>query len=126
MTATAQNYAVDITSYVNYIRSIGRKEITLVLVEREQQKDGGISQFHAKENASGHAPFLYLEGGGAAFKSVNSTARPANATYYVDAVGGNDRADGKSVASAWKTLKKVESVFLLAGDQVLFKKGGRF
>ncbi|MBS1663721.1 MAG: right-handed parallel beta-helix repeat-containing protein [Bacteroidetes bacterium] len=99
---------LDITPYVN---AIGKKEIILVLVEREQQRDGGVSYFHS--------PSLSLEGGGVAFKPVNNT-------YYVDAVAGNDRAAGTSPATAWKTLAKVESTFLLQGDQVLFKKGSVF
>jgi hypothetical protein len=119
LTSTGKYYELDITPYMNYVRSIGKKEITLVLVEREQQKDAGISQFHAKENSSGKSPFLYLEAGKTAVK-------PANSIYYVDAVNGNDQANGTTQSAAWKTLKKVESVFLQQGDKVLFKRGSVF
>ncbi|MBA3912292.1 MAG: right-handed parallel beta-helix repeat-containing protein [Acidobacteriales bacterium] len=44
-------------------------------------------------------------------------------TYYVDATGGLDGNDGLSVATAWKTVAKVNSASLVPGDQVLFKRG---
>jgi hypothetical protein len=119
LTSTDKYYELDITPYVNYARSTGKTAITLVLVEREQQKDAGVSLFHAKENPSGKAPFLYLETGKAATKPVNST-------WYVDAANGNDQSNGKSAGTAWKTLKKVESVFLQQGDKILFKRGNVF
>lgn len=43
-------------------------------------------------------------------------------TYYVDARNGNDRNDGLSQVSAWKTISKVNSSTLLPGDFVLFKR----
>lgn len=117
---TADEYrTVDITPYINFIRSTGKEEITFVLVEREVQKEVAPSFYHSKESRSGKAAFLSLEAGGPAFM-------PANATYYVDARNGNDNADGKSPSKAWKTLAKVESVFLQQGDQVLFKRGEVF
>jgi hypothetical protein len=119
VTTTDQYHELDITPYLNYVRSTGKQDITLVLVEREVQQDAGISQFHAKENPSGKAPFLSLEAGGIA-------AKPVNHTYYVDAVRGNDKANGSSPGTAWKTLKQVESVFLQQGDQVLLKRGNVF
>lgn len=44
-------------------------------------------------------------------------------TYYVDASGGNDNANGTSSSSAWKTLSKVSSFTFQPGDQILFKAG---
>ncbi|OQP62261.1 CBM96 family carbohydrate-binding protein [Niastella populi] len=117
LTATDKYYEVNITPYINYVRSIGKEDITIVLVEREQQKDAGISHFHAKEHPSGKTPFLYLEGDNKVFK-------PVNTTYYLDAVHGNDKANGTTAATAWRTLKKLESVFLQQGDKILFKRGG--
>lgn len=44
--------------------------------------------------------------------------------YYVDATKGSDAADGKTPATAWKTLSKVETITLSAGDSLLFCRGG--
>ena len=48
------------------------------------------------------------------------------ATYYVDAVAGDDARSGTSITTAWATLKKVNSVTFEPGDSVLFKRGGRW
>ena len=48
----------------------------------------------------------------------------ASATnYYVSSSSGSDSNDGKTSATAWKTISKVNSKSLSAGDSVLFKKG---
>lgn len=48
----------------------------------------------------------------------------ASATsYYVDATGGDDAKDGQSMATAWKTIAKVNGSSFVAGDQILFKRG---
>ncbi len=119
VTTTDEYHELDITPYLNYVRSTGKQEITLVLVEREVQQEAGITQFHSKENLSAKGPFLYLEAAGVA-------AKPINHTYYVDAATGNDKANGTSPGTAWKTLQQVESVFLQQGDQVLLKRGSVF
>ncbi len=43
--------------------------------------------------------------------------------YYVSSSTGNDSANGKTEATAWKTIAKVNSKFFLPGDSVLFKRG---
>ncbi|WP_456323230.1 hypothetical protein [Hydrogenimonas sp.] len=48
------------------------------------------------------------------------------ATYYVDALNGNDSSNGTSPATAWKSLSKVGSFPFVAGDRILFKKGEKF
>lgn len=45
-------------------------------------------------------------------------------TYYLDSECGNDLADGRSEATAWKTLRHVNREQFGAGDKVLFKRGG--
>ncbi len=52
----------------------------------------------------------------------------ANATnYYISNISGNDGNSGTSVATAWKTLKKVNSFSgFVPGDAVLFKRGEIF
>ena len=47
------------------------------------------------------------------------------ATYYVDAVSGNDASAGTQTAP-WKSLTKVNSTSLPAGSTVYFKAGGSF
>lgn len=49
----------------------------------------------------------------------------AQTTYYV-AADGNDANDGRSAASPFQTLGKVNSLNLQAGDQVLFRRGDTF
>lgn len=45
-------------------------------------------------------------------------------TYYVDATLGIDTNNGTSQSSAWKTLSKLNTSSFVAGDQILFKRGG--
>ncbi|MBO7763085.1 MAG: hypothetical protein J6T24_09835 [Clostridia bacterium] len=45
--------------------------------------------------------------------------------YYVTA-DGNDEADGKSPATAWKTPEKVSKAALMPGDGVFFRRGDIF
>ena len=50
---------------------------------------------------------------------------PVNAAlYYVDDEAGDDDNPGTSPSNAWRTVSKVNSVSLEAGDSVLFKRGG--
>jgi len=42
----------------------------------------------------------------------------------VDSKAGNDGFDGTSVATAWKTLSKVNAIAFQPGDRILFKSGG--
>ncbi len=44
-------------------------------------------------------------------------------TYYVDATGGNDSADGKSPETAWKSVWKLQTSTFNPGDTILFKRG---
>ena len=49
-------------------------------------------------------------------------------TYYVDATGGNDSNNGKTEATAWKTISKVikSAKDFKPGDNILFKRGERW
>jgi hypothetical protein len=47
-------------------------------------------------------------------------------TYFVDATAGLDSGDGKSTATPWKTIDKVNATKLVAGDNVCFKRGEAF
>lgn len=44
--------------------------------------------------------------------------------YYVDSVAGLDTNTGTAIDKPWKTVAKVNATGLVAGDQVLFKRGG--
>jgi len=44
------------------------------------------------------------------------------ATYYVDAVNGNDHNIGTSLNSAWKTLNKINASTFSPADKILFKR----
>ena len=45
------------------------------------------------------------------------------AVYHVDAIGGDDSNDGLTEATAWKSLKRVNTADVKPGDSVLFKRG---
>ncbi|WP_294080800.1 sialate O-acetylesterase [Proteiniphilum sp. UBA5384] len=47
-----------------------------------------------------------------------------SSTYYVDPDNGNDRNDGKTPQSAWKTLEAVNSREFGLGAKILLKSGG--
>ena len=46
------------------------------------------------------------------------------ASYFVDSKAGDDGFNGTSVATAWKSLDKVNATSFHPGDRVLFKSGG--
>ena len=47
-------------------------------------------------------------------------------TFYIDACDGNDNSSGSSPKEAIKTLKKLNSINVKGGDQILLKKGCAF
>ncbi len=48
---------------------------------------------------------------------------PVNATVYYVSNSGNDSNSGTSIATAWRSLAKVNSSTFRAGDQILLKRG---
>jgi hypothetical protein len=52
-------------------------------------------------------------------------ARTLPSTFFVS-TAGNDKNDGRTPASAWKTITKVDQTAFHAGDVVLFQGGGAF
>jgi hypothetical protein len=44
-------------------------------------------------------------------------------TFYLDAVNGNDANDGRTTATAWRTLTKVNATTFVAADTLLLKSG---
>lgn len=57
--------------------------------------------------------------------SDTSTVNCRGTTYYV-AENGSDENDGKSQEHPWKSLRRVNSATLQAGDAVMFKRGDEF
>src|SRR5947209_5181479 len=55
--------------------------------------------------------------------AVLASLRLAAATYYVSSSAGSDSSNGISQATPWKTLAKVNSTALAAGDSVLLARG---
>ena len=51
---------------------------------------------------------------------------PASAATYYVRNGGDDSADGRSHATAWASISKVNSQSFSAGDNVLFHAGDRW
>ena len=54
------------------------------------------------------------------------TVMAASSIYYVDSVNGNDNNNGLSEETAWKTIDKVKSTALVAGDTILFRRGQKW
>lgn len=48
----------------------------------------------------------------------------SNCTTYVDSVSGSDTNDGKTTATAWKTLAKVNTTTFQPGASLCFRAGG--
>ena len=99
--------------------------------------------FVAALKAAGHEQVEYLEVQGRDHGTIASripesddvvaraivafirTGRPPCA-YYIDAAEGNDAWDGRSPASAWRSLEQVNRASLQPGDAVLFRRGCRW
>lgn len=59
-------------------------------------------------------------------RSAQQSGSKSGKCYYVDAQLGDDKGSGRSEAEAFKSLSKVNTLSLKAGDKVLFKRGCRF
>jgi parallel beta-helix repeat protein len=57
------------------------------------------------------------------FFTLLLSSQAIGATYYVNAIGGNDSNNGLSTNNAWKTISKVNGSTFVAGDSILFKRG---
>src|SRR4051794_36404136 len=49
----------------------------------------------------------------------------AQTTYHVSP-SGDDSNDGKTPATAWRSISRVNSQAFVPGDQILFKRGGEW
>jgi hypothetical protein len=57
------------------------------------------------------------------FTAGTSMAANAAATFYVSQSSGNDANDGKTAATAWKTLARASEATYASGDKILLKCG---
>lgn len=46
--------------------------------------------------------------------------------FYIDAANGDDKADGRSPRSAWRTLARIHDANFTPGDSLLLKRGSTF
>jgi hypothetical protein len=60
------------------------------------------------------------------FASCQLNVQQQGTNYYLDAEKGDDNNRGTSPEAPWKTLERLYTVDLQAGDSVLLKKGGLF
>ena len=60
------------------------------------------------------------------FSGLLAVSVASAATYYVDAGHGDDKADGTSAATAWRSVARVNVQKFQPGDTVLFKRGDVF
>lgn len=58
--------------------------------------------------------------------SGTPSATNGGAVYYLDAVSGSDSATGRSAGTAWRTLGRITSATLVAGDVVALRRGQTF
>ena len=54
------------------------------------------------------------------FFCVCDSSAKTGKNYYVDALQGNDDANGLSKQTAWKSLERLKDIQLRAGDSLLF------
>lgn len=60
------------------------------------------------------------------FFCVCDSSAETGKNYYVDALQGNDDANGLSKQTAWKSLERLKDIQLRAGDSLLFRRGSVF
>jgi hypothetical protein len=83
---------------------------------------GGANNTGGVGTAGGGTAGMTSQGGAGGGKASGcSTSGPG---YYVDSSAGDDAKDGKSPATAWKSLTKVNAITLKAGDNLCFRAGG--
>jgi hypothetical protein len=87
------------------------------------QGGGGSSMAGGGASATGGG--TAATGGGTAATGGGGSSLGNGVTYYVSPTG-NDSNDGKSPATAWQTVAKVNSATFQAGDNLLFEGGQTF
>ncbi|MES1182234.1 MAG: right-handed parallel beta-helix repeat-containing protein [Myxococcales bacterium] len=62
--------------------------------------------------------------GGAGGAAASAACTESGPGYFLDDLNGNDANDGKTPATAWKTLAKANATPLKAGDRLCLRAGG--
>lgn len=57
---------------------------------------------------------------------IADSSPTTRSSYFIDNVSGNDASDGKTIATAWKTITKVNGKIFFPGDSILFKNTGQW
>jgi hypothetical protein len=70
--------------------------------------------------------FLFVALMSSCANDTTSGSQYQAANYYLDATEGNDDNQGTSPGKAWKTLDKINSISLKAGDKIYLKRGETF
>jgi len=100
------------------------EKVALTLAYLARPTVDGKSLDHSQDPGRGRAYFPVTDNTGDGFSETRAgPPLKAERTFYVDADKGDDRSDGISVASAWKTLERVNAEPLGPGDAVLLKRG---
>lgn len=100
---------------------------------------GSVADARIAKAASLNGTYNSLGAGSNTFTSINSPAGsyttlgwfapgallPVGSTYYI-AADGSDIADGKTTATAWKTLNRVNVQVFNTGDSILLRRGDTF
>ena len=68
------------------------------------------------------SPLASTSAWAASLRSPSASSR----TFYVDSITGNDRQDGLTEATAWKSLAAVNRFRFGPGDTILFRRSGRY
>lgn len=60
------------------------------------------------------------------YVSTDTSKAASGKTYYISSSTGDDKNDGLSEETAWKSLSKIAEITIGAGDQVLLKSGDKW
>jgi parallel beta-helix repeat protein len=87
----------------------------------EAGKGGTLGSAGSSAGGSGSAG---NGGNGGSANPVTSCSEGAAHAYYIDSGAGDDAHDGRTQASAWKSLTKVNAATFAPGDSLCFRAGG--
>src|SRR5690554_1275072 len=104
---------INVTSYIQAAIQEGKKEVSFGLSDGHASNNGLF--FHNKLGA--YPPQLLLD------EEALEVDDILTATYYVDALDGDDQSDGLTEETAWQTLEHINDLEFGPGAHLLFKSG---